>query len=185
MIKKLFSTNVLIDNFLDYDRLSELTTELLSNTFVNDEDGPVDSIDLFDYDLPELQNFKNCIIIPSFKKYLKEVFDIDYFEGKFKSWLWNSNNNNMDVHNHSGAHISGVFYILTDGKNGKLKLHDPRVNANRGYNVRQEFTKHFMDEIIIPNTTDYIIFPSYLYHSVVQVNNTRISLPVDLYINHV
>ena len=70
MIKKLFSTNVLIDNFLDYDRLSELTTELLSNTFVNDEDGPVDSIDLFDYDLPELQNFKNCIIIPSFKKYL-------------------------------------------------------------------------------------------------------------------
>jgi hypothetical protein len=185
MIKKLFVTDILIDNFLEYDRLPELTTELLINNSGNEENDLVDSINLFDCNLPELENFKNSIIIPSFKKYLKEIFNIADFEGRFKSWSWISNKGNMNVHNHSGAHISGIFYILTDNKNGKLKFHDPRVNANRGYNVRREFSKYFMDETIVPNTGDYIIFPSYLYHSVVEVNNTRISLPVDLYINHV
>ena len=194
MIKQLFPTDVLFDNFLNYDRLQELTTE-----FMLQGDTPVDECskgkkDLFDENLPELLLFKQKVIIPAFKKYLEEVFyitDINDNNSAYKSWsyknLSNTSNYNKELHNHSGAVFTGVFYILIDDtkEGGNLEIYDPRVNANRGYHVRPELENYFEKLTVKPKTGDMIILPAFLYHCVTHVNKTRISIPVDMYMEDI
>ena len=89
----------------------------------------------------------------------------------------------MQIHNHSGAHLSGVFYILSEeqGAGGDLVLHDPRSNANRGYD--EHFNPMFARNSVIPETGDFMIFPSFTYHHVnPYFSQMRICVPVDLYL---
>jgi hypothetical protein len=90
-----------------------------------------------------------------------------------------TNHTNIGLHQHQGSLISGVFYVYCNS--GQLRLHDPRVNAQRGYpNSLQDY---FKPKVIEPKTGDIVIFPSFLQHEV--ANNTskepRIILPFDVF----
>jgi len=95
---------------------------------------------------------------------------------KLKSWL---NIGSLEAHNHSGAQFSAVFYLM--GHDGDLVLHDPRTNANRGYNS-DALKKHFEPVRFTPRAGLGVIFPSYLYHSVARSREFRLALAVDLYL---
>ena len=89
----------------------------------------------------------------------------------------------MPKHNHSGSHLSAVFYLLCEEKNGgNIVLHDPRTNANRGY--IDEFQSMFEKIKFTPSSGDVLIFPSFLYHNVETFNGKmRLAMPVDLTIH--
>ena len=86
----------------------------------------------------------------------------------------------MPKHNHSGSHLSAVFYLLCEEKNGgNIVLHDPRTNANRGY--VDDFQSMFDKVRFTPSSGDVLIFPSFLYHNVETFNGKmRLAMPVDL-----
>ena len=65
---------------------------------------------------------------------------------------------------------------------GELVIHDPRVNANRGFDLNK--FKHFFSPIEhTPSTGDVLIMPGYVYHSVRQFHSSlRMAVPVDIFI---
>jgi hypothetical protein len=136
------------------------------------------------------KEFKENEIIPVFEKYLKDELNIDLRKKKYylKSWLngpgvRSNDGYSMAEHNHSGSHLSAVFYLLNENENlgGCLNIRDPRGNANRGYQVNPNFSKMFDDKRLEPKTGDIILFPSFVYHGVETFyGKLRLSMPVDL-----
>jgi hypothetical protein len=121
-----------------------------------------------------------------YAEFFKEALEMDLndFEYDFKSWLTGSTNGyNMDIHNHSGAQFAAVFYLLAEEQDqgGELVIHDPRVNANRGFHTK---FKHFFNPIEhTPSTGDVLIMPGYVYHSVRPYHSSlRMAVPVDIFI---
>jgi hypothetical protein len=91
----------------------------------------------------------------------------------------------MINHNHSGAQLSAVFYLLNDNINagGEIVFHDPRTNANRGYNS-DVWGCLFEPMRLKPESNTFFVFPSFLYHQVTEfTGKLRIAIPVDLYVN--
>jgi len=132
-------------------------------------------------DDPKLQELKR-FIISSFQGYL-DNYDIDLRQRDYdlRAWITGYGTNYaMPKHNHSGSHLSAVFYLLCEEKNGgNIVLHDPRTNANRGY--IDEFQVMFEKERFTPSSGDVLIFPSFLYHNVETFNGKmRLAMPVDL-----
>jgi len=141
---------------------------------------------LLDLNLPELDQWVDHEVYPAFDQYLVETTGrhiSDFHSYKFKSWLTGTQGNyHLILHNHSGSHYSGVFYLLSEesSQGGQLIFCDPRSNANRGYDHKQ---KQFDYTHIQPKTGDVYIFPSYLYHFVMPYTGTlRLCLPVDLFL---
>jgi hypothetical protein len=133
----------------------------------------------------EMQIFRDEIVWPAFSNYLNELgIDIlQYPDRHLKSWLTGSKQGYMiPAHNHSGASVSAVFYLLCDeDRAGELILMDPRTNANRGY--KDEFKSLFENKIYSPKSAEYIMFPSYLYHHTVPfLGKLRLAIPVDLFL---
>jgi hypothetical protein len=93
------------------------------------------------------------------------------------------------IHNH-GAEVVGVYYVRTPGAppagkrgfgddgydyfldDGALVLHDPRFNANLGSLRRDDYVKMF------PAPGQMLIFPGYLWHSVLPHGGTDPRLSV-------
>lgn len=187
-IKNLWPTEVMFSKISEKD-IEEVTHELLINLNVLSLPGEVSDINLTDkkFNLPVLQNFVNNTVFSMFNEYSEKVFNftLDRETCKMKAWAANgSDNYSLRFHNHSGAQLSAVFYLLIDstkGQGGNIMFHDPRFNANRG--LISAFKPKHDDLIIKPVTGDVIIFPSYLYHSVSKFyGSTRLILPVDLFI---
>lgn len=84
-------------------------------------------------------------------------YDIREWETTPESGYW------LAPHNHGHSHFTQIYYEYVSGHGGELIIHDPRVNANRGY--PQEFSDHFRPYVFKPETGDTIVFPSYLYHT--------------------
>jgi|TARA_B110000977_G_scaffold193984_1_gene269817 predicted 2-oxoglutarate/Fe(II)-dependent dioxygenase YbiX len=129
----------------------------------------------------------NSTVKSAFNDYLKSTIDCsieDWDNYKLKGWITGHGKDySMTIHNHSGAHLSGVFYILAEDQNsgGDLVLHDPRSNANRGYD--EYFNPMFNRHHHQPETGDFLIFPSFAYHHVnPYYSELRICVPVDLYL---
>jgi len=129
----------------------------------------------------------NSTVKSAFNDYLKSTIDCsieDWDNYKLKGWITGHGKDySMTIHNHSGAHLSGVFYILAEDQNsgGDLVLHDPRSNANRGYD--EYFNAMFNRHHHQPETGDFLIFPSFAYHHVnPYYSELRICVPVDLYL---
>jgi uncharacterized protein (TIGR02466 family) len=87
-------------------------------------------------------------------------------------------------HVHAGAHVSGVYYIVTpqvtlevERDEGKISFFDPRPRANMAQLLTQK-TRHA--EAPVPG--DMVIFPSWLEHSVApfQGAGERISIAFNL-----
>jgi uncharacterized protein (TIGR02466 family) len=88
----------------------------------------------------------------------------------FTLWGWAvslGSGNSQNLHVHSGADISGVYYIaappaaLDDSDDGKICFYDPRPRANMSQLLTQ-MTRH--RESPVPG--DMVLFPSWLEHSV-------------------
>ena len=120
----------------------------------------------------------------NFKNYINRCFgvDIDTYHTEMNGWLLKSSSTgyNHPYHNHMGAMFSSVYYPLCEeDMGGEIRFHDPRHNANRGYD--ENFKKHFASKTIAPKTNDAVIFPSFLYHSVdTFTGGIRIALPIDI-----
>ena len=136
---------------------------------------------LDDPKLGELKRF----IVSSFENYLSR-YDINLKNKDYdlRAWITGYGTNYaMPKHNHSGSHLSAVFYLLCEEKNGgNIVLHDPRTNANRGY--VDDFQSMFDKVRFTPSSGDVLIFPSFLYHNVETFNGKmRLAMPVDLTIH--
>lgn len=132
--------------------------------------------------------FEDTYLI-NYQEFIKPVFsvyagmlgvDLQKKDYDLRAWLTGYGTGYaMPKHNHSGSHISAVFYLLVDEKGGDLILHDPRTNANRGY--KDELQSMFEPIRFSPKSGDIIMFPSYLYHSVESFNGKiRLAMPIDL-----
>ncbi len=134
----------------------------------------------------EFQNFRDTVVWPAFSNYLEESgIDINSFpDRKLRSWIAGVYNGYMiPAHNHSGASLSAVFYLLCEEQNkgGELVLLDSRTNANRGY--KDQFKVWFENKIYLPKTGEYLIFPSHVYHHTLPFTGSiRLAMPVDLFL---
>jgi len=157
----------LVDHILTY-----ADTTKINYTILEDDSKPINELKQIAYD--------------NFKKYVNKCFgvDIDKYHTQMKAWVISPTGSyTHQIHNHMGAMFSSIYYVLADEQNigGEIKFHDPRGNANRGYD--ENFKHHFEDKIILPKTDDVLIFPSFLYHSVNPFSSgIRIALPIDLYL---
>lgn len=184
-IKNLFATQVMFGNF-EPSVVTSVADELLTKVdFLSG--GDLSDVNLLErQDLPEFQKFFNEHALPQFKQYTAQVFDYELEIEKFKFKAWGNNgtgNYSLGFHNHSGAQLSAVFYLLTEQSTilgGKFRFHDPRFNANRG--MTEPFIHQHRDMEVLPVTGDFLIFPSYLYHSVSTFyGNLRLIVPVDMF----
>jgi len=162
------------------DDLSDLVNYLLTEYGdANKKSANVSGDNIFDD--PKLKEFRDEYVIPRFRQYCSSYLDLYERDYDLRGWLTGYGTNYaMPKHNHSGSHISAVFYLFCeDNDGGDIILHDPRTNANRGY--LPEFNKMFEPLRFSPETGDFLIFPSFLYHNVETFNGKlRLALPVDL-----
>lgn len=81
-------------------------------------------------------------------------------------------------HGHDYSFLTGIVYLSP--LNTGLILHDPRVNAARGY--PQQLSQQFADITIVPSPGDVIILPSYVYHSTMVHNgeSPRVVIPFNV-----
>lgn len=133
-----------------------------------------------------LQHFRNYVVWPAFAHYLKHIgIDLQEFpDRRLRSWITGVYKGYMiPAHNHSGASVSAVFYLLCEeqDKGGELILMDSRVNANRGY--KDQFKPLFENHTYLPRTGEFLLFPSHVYHHTVPFNGSmRLAMPVDLFL---
>lgn len=133
------------------------------------------------------KEFKNEVIVPAFNSFInqsigKDLKDWDSF--KMHGWITGTGKDySLNFHNHRGAQLSAVFYLLCEEQNegGVITFTDPRMNANRGYD--SSFLPWFQHKVITPRSGDIVVFPSFLYHFVTTYqSNIRIAMPVDMYL---
>ncbi len=184
-INNLWPTPVYLGRMSDLELNDQMATEILiSNSIL----GTTDTENIFDTDNEVINNFKNRIVIPAFEEYFKQVLNIDlknYYDLEMKSWVTgNFSGYFMKLHNHHTSEFSAVFYVSNEDQTagGEIAFIDPRSNANRGYELRIR-DKLFADEVYRPQTGDFIIFPSFLYHHVLPyLGKLRIAVPVDIFL---
>lgn len=154
-----------------------------------DLDRPTSDFQSFDLleDGPEVfQQFRDQVVWPAFENYLAHLdIDITEFSNRsLKAWITGVRGGYMiPVHNHSGASVSAVFYLMCEEKDkgGELVLVDGRVNANRGY--KDQFKKLFNNKTYLPATGEYLMFPSHVYHhTTIFTGSMRLAIPVDLFL---
>ena len=159
---------------------------IFANYDLNNMEGEVNGGNIFKDNSDEMNKFKD-IVYNSFDSYLYASIGKhikDYKAHEMKAWITGHGKDyNMTIHNHSGAHLSGVFYILAEDQNsgGDIVFSDPRTNANRGYD--DWWNDVFDKKSVTPRTGDFMIFPSFTYHHVnPYYSSLRICVPVDLYL---
>lgn len=110
--------------------------------------------------------------------YLKNIWD---YNGEYNLKVHATDHEQIVVHNHSGAQLSGVFYLMVP--QGDLVMYDPRYNANRGYptSVRD---KEFPVKRYAVTEGDCIVFPSFLWHESTRNASglPRIIMPFDVWL---
>lgn len=81
-------------------------------------------------------------------------------------------------HGHDYSFLTGIVYLTP--QNTGLILHDPRMNAARGF--PDQFRQQFEDVTIVPESGDVVIFPSYVYHSTMVHNGMqpRVVMPFNV-----
>lgn len=161
----------------------ELIQSLINNFLSYDYDSFHEYLDfnLFDSEEKFILEFKNNVVYPAFKSYAGEVFkkNLDDHDHKMKGWY---NISSQPSHNHSGANLSAVFYLIgpSESGGGKITFTDPRINSNRGYPT--DFRNIFEPLNYQPILGDFIVFPSFVYHYVHASNTKRLCIAVDLFL---
>ena len=167
----------------------EMLDYILSNYDLNNMDAISDILgfNIFDDDHPAIDKFKE-LCLRNFDEYLQRNVGrplSDWGGYSLKSWITGHGKDyNMVIHNHAGSVISAVYYLLAEEKKfgGEVVFTDPRSNANRGYD--EKFRPMFQRFHHMPDTGDYLIFPSFCYHHVnPYTSSLRFCLPVDLFLH--
>ena len=132
---------------------------------------------------------KKCVhslkfIKESVKEYLQNV-GFEYPSAPLSmpnSWITKTKKNEYaHIHTHRGAHISGVYYIKTNGKDGNLYF--PNIHRSLASNP---IIGCSTEETLAPLETGILmLFPSDLCHGVKEnkTDNVRYSLSFDICIN--
>jgi hypothetical protein len=181
----LWPTTVLISEVTQRKLLDDITSDILEN-HIYKPSYDLQNLDLINDGGELFEQFKKSVIEPIFDQYLQKVFNIKLdqcHDSFFKSWLAGPNSGySIGAHNHSGASVSAVFYLLCEEQNqgGELVLMDPRMNANRGYPTPMKTP--FQDQWYSPKTGEVAVFPSFLYHHAMLFRGKlRIAMPVDFF----
>ncbi len=182
----LWSTPVLITQSHEGIR-ERFVTYLLQEYNIFNPPTDINKVNILEDKSEEVQEFVLKVIKPAFEEFLKSSLNLSFSDWKgyrLNGWLTGSGKNySMMHHNHSGAQISAVFYLLCEDveHGGKIVFTDPRQNANRGYD--RKFLEWFLPLEIAPKSGSIVVFPSYLYHFVeTYQNNLRLALPVDCFL---
>lgn len=164
----------------------EFAQYILMNYNIEKPPGDADGFDIFEDNTSYMNSFKKTAY-NAFDDYLQNTIGkriSDWNQYEMKAWITGHGEDySMTIHNHSGAHLSGVFYVLAEDQKsgGDIVFSDPRSNANRGYD--EWFNPMFKRHHHRPKTGDYMIFPSFTYHHVnPYYSSLRICIPVDLYL---
>ena len=185
-VHALWPNQVLINNINNKELLENFTNSVLQDSDLDKPFNAMQDICMFKDGSKIFKQFRDKIVLPAFDDYLDLIgIDINKFpDRKVKGWITGSKPGYViPPHNHYGASLSAIFYILNEEKNkgGELVLQDPRINANRGY--RNEFKFLFEDKKYMPSSGEYIIFPSYIYHYTLPFSGAlRLAVPVDLFL---
>ena len=185
-IHTLWPNQVLINNINNKEILENFTNNIFEDCNLDKPFSEVQNTCIFENGSEIFKQFRDKIVLPAFEEYL-DLIGIDknkFPKRKVKAWITGAKGGYMiPPHNHSGASLSGIFYILNEEKDkgGELVLQDPRNNANRGY--KEEFKFLFEDKKYMPSSGEYIIFPSYIYHYTLPFSGAlRLAVPVDLFL---
>jgi hypothetical protein len=179
-IKKLWPTDVLFGQSNAHESFDKLTNLILENSdnIFNENPSNVNIFDDVKYDF-----FLNNVVYSAFDQWLIEVLNspLDNFKNhKIKGWI-SSTLGGMPLHNHSGAQLSAIFYLLVDDKDkkGETVLFDPRFNANRCYD--NKWSDYFKPLYVKPSVYNFLVFPSFVFHQVMSSkSDIRLALAVDL-----
>ena len=181
-MNNLWPTNVLLGKIDNRELYERVTTEILSLSLIQS-----DTNNIFNLGNEVFNEFKEKIVYPAFKEYITNVHNVDmdrYNHIEYNGWVTGGTGYVMNLHNHAGSQFSAVFYLMNEvtTEGGQIEFIDPRSNANRGYD--QVLRRPFKNIEYMPNTGDYLIFPSFLYHGVYPFRSTlRMAIPVDLFLN--
>jgi uncharacterized protein (TIGR02466 family) len=98
------------------------------------------------------------------------------------SWITKTQKNeSAHIHTHQGSHISGVYYIKTNGEDGNLYF--PNIHRSSASNPIIGCSTHLTDAPL--ETGILMLFPSDLSHGVKEnrTDNIRYSLSFNIFIN--
>ena len=185
-IHTLWPNPVIINSINNKKILENFTSSIFEDSNLDVPPSEMQDICIFENGPEAFKQFRDEIVLPAFKEYFDLIeIDINKFSNrKVTGWITGAKKGYMiPPHNHSGASLSAIFYILNEEKDkgGELVLQDPRNNANRGY--KEEFKFLFGDKKYMPSSGEYIIFPSYIYHYTLPFNGSlRLAVPVDLFL---
>jgi hypothetical protein len=178
-----WTTPILYDKIDNLDVMSKTIDYILTNIDLNIPPSDFQEFDILKDSGEVMREFKELVVIPTFQKYIKQLGIEECKSYSIKSWLAGPNAGYViPVHNHSGAAISAVFYLLCEdtSSGGELYFQDPRANANRGYT--KSFSKLFQNQSILPSSGDIVMFPSYVYHYTNPFHGKlRLAIPVDFF----
>ncbi len=142
-----------------------------------------------DNDLNLFQEKSDSIEIASLKKEAQFIILDSFGEICFnqikdqRAWYCGSGMNHyLNYHNHAGSALSMIFYFHVQN-GGDLVFHDPRMNANRGYSPDYREALQLKDLRWSPNSGDVVLFPSFLFHSVLPSRgmSNRIAIAIDFF----
>jgi len=185
-LNDLWPTKVLVDKIPNQELVDQVSQAILSDVDIISKSSDFQAFDVLRDGGDIFKKFQKEIVEPAFNSYLlsstgKEIGEFSPY--KFRSWITGTAQGYMiPTHNHSGASVSGVFYLMCEEQDfgGELLLMDPRSNANRGYQTL--FKPWFAEEKLTPKTGDVILFPSFVYHYTFPfLGKMRLGMAVDFY----
>jgi hypothetical protein len=185
MITQLWSTPFLQTKMPD-DIRDRFVNYLLTKYDLINPPSDFGQLNILEDDAQVVQEFKEQVIYPAFNEFLESTLGKDtgdWTSNRVHGWITGSGRDySINFHNHRGAQLSAVFYLMCDDlPGGKITFTDPRMNANRGYD--ESFLPWFKHLEFNPKSGDVVIFPSFLYHFVsTYQGNIRLALPVDLFL---
>jgi uncharacterized protein (TIGR02466 family) len=175
VIEDRWATHILQDNIADEDYVLELLNWML--THYDEWPSNRSDINVFDEGFDPIYQKAKTYITQQVKLFSRTLFDTDQ---NLRIKCHATNHSSINLHQHNGAVISGVFYINIP--HGKLRLLDPRLNASRGY--PSNFQKYFQSIEIKPKAGDLVMFPSFVWHEVhSEIPQQRILMPFDVYVD--
>lgn len=180
----LWPTNLLTDIISDKNLVDQTVKYILENYDLNKAPGEINRENIF-FD-ENFYEFKKQIVEPAFEVWLNSIGKSlsEYNSYSVRGWITGSKTDySMLTHNHSGSHLSAVFYLFNDAPEagGELVLFDPRANANRSY--LPDWQDQFQPTTIKAMSYSYAVFPSFVYHQTTPFKGKmRIAIPVDLFL---
>jgi len=181
----LWPTPVYIDKISNEELVNQVCEEILMNVDLSKPFTEFQAYDILRDGAEVFQTFRDQVVMPSFETYLKNwnLSFKDFTNYRIRSWLTGAHAGyNIPVHNHSGATLSAIFYLLIDDnlQGGDLIFLDPRSNANRGY--EDQFKPLFENKQYSPKSGEVVVFPGFLYHQTIPFSGSiRLAMPVDLF----